>query len=125
MAKIIKQPHGGSLKVLQKGETANPNGRPKVNKTIKEFIKDLENADEEIRIPVEACELKIINDKEYYVLKSSSGAKLAMTAYNKALKGDIRYLDWLTKMGYAGGYEPIKTDNKNTNIEDILNELKK
>ena len=27
--KIEKQPHGGVLKVLEKGETANPNGRPK------------------------------------------------------------------------------------------------
>jgi hypothetical protein len=29
MAKIVKQKHGGTLKVLQKGETANPNGRPR------------------------------------------------------------------------------------------------
>ena len=29
MAKRIKQAHGGELKVLQKGETANPNGRPR------------------------------------------------------------------------------------------------
>lgn len=29
MAKEVKQKHGGVLKVLQKGETANPNGRPR------------------------------------------------------------------------------------------------
>jgi hypothetical protein len=29
MAKRIKQAHGGELKILQKGETANPNGRPR------------------------------------------------------------------------------------------------
>ena len=29
MAKEVKQKHGGMLKVLQKGETANPNGRPR------------------------------------------------------------------------------------------------
>jgi len=29
MAKEVKQKHGGTLKVLQKGETANPNGRPR------------------------------------------------------------------------------------------------
>ena len=29
MAKRVKQAHGGELKVLQKGETANPNGRPR------------------------------------------------------------------------------------------------
>ena len=41
MAKKVKQPHGGELHVLQKGETANPNGRPKksfslFNDTMKE-----------------------------------------------------------------------------------------
>jgi hypothetical protein len=29
MAKMVKQKHGGSLKILEKGETANPNGRPR------------------------------------------------------------------------------------------------
>ena len=29
MAKEVKQAHGGSLKILEKGETANPNGRPR------------------------------------------------------------------------------------------------
>lgn len=29
MAKMVKQKHGGALKMLQKGETANPNGRPR------------------------------------------------------------------------------------------------
>ena len=29
MAKRIKQPHGGELAILEKGETANPNGRPR------------------------------------------------------------------------------------------------
>jgi hypothetical protein len=29
MAKATKQPHGGILNILQKGETANPNGRPR------------------------------------------------------------------------------------------------
>lgn len=28
MAKRVKQPHGGEIKLLEKGETANPNGRP-------------------------------------------------------------------------------------------------
>lgn len=30
MSKIVKQKHGGSLKILEKGETANPKGRPKL-----------------------------------------------------------------------------------------------
>jgi hypothetical protein len=102
----------------------NKNGRPKVPKTVKEFIKGLEHENDEIKIPVEACEIKTIGGQQYYVLKSSSGHKLAMTAYNKALKGDIRYLDWLTKMGYAGGYEATKQDitNKNYTFGSDLND---
>ena len=29
MTKIVKQPHGGEIHLLEKGETANPDGRPK------------------------------------------------------------------------------------------------
>ena len=114
--KKIKQPHGGALLRLEKGETSNPNGRPRVPKTIKEFIKELENVETDILIPVEACEKIIKGDKEFYKVKNTSGHKMAMSAYNKAMKGDIRFLDWLTKMGYAGGYEPAKTQNQNINI---------
>lgn len=28
MARRVKQPHGGELRILEKGETANPHGRP-------------------------------------------------------------------------------------------------
>jgi hypothetical protein len=123
--RTIKAKNGGTINLLEKGETANPNGRPKVPKTIKEFIKTLENEDDEVLIPVEACELITKGGKQYYKLKSSSGHRMAMTAYNKALKGDIRFLDWLTKMGYAGGYEATKQENKNINITplDIIKEL--
>jgi hypothetical protein len=34
MAKQVKQAHGGALNILQKGETANPNGRPRKFTTI-------------------------------------------------------------------------------------------
>lgn len=39
MPKVIKQEHGGELHVLQKGETANPNGRPK--KVVAKVVADL------------------------------------------------------------------------------------
>ena len=120
MAKQVPARNGGTLTRPDKGETMNPNGRPKVPKTIKEFIKTLENEDDEIQIPVESCELITKGGKQYYKLKSSSGHRMAMTAYNKALKGDIRFLDWLTKMGYAGGYEATKQENKNINLNNTV-----
>lgn len=41
MARKVKQPHGGELHILEKGETANPNGRPpvlmtKITRSLKE-----------------------------------------------------------------------------------------
>lgn len=42
MPKVVKQPHGGELHVLQKGETANPNGRPR--KVVTTAIKELKGA---------------------------------------------------------------------------------
>lgn len=89
----------------------NRKGRPKVPKTVKEFIKTLENVKDDVLIPVDACETVKVEGKLWYKIKSSSGYKMAIQAYNRALKGDFKYLDWLTKMGYGGGYEPIKTES--------------
>jgi len=30
MARLVKQKHGGAIKILEKGETANPHGRPRL-----------------------------------------------------------------------------------------------
>lgn len=88
----------------------NRKGRPKVPKNLKEFIKELEDIENDILIPVQACEFVTIKGVDYYRINSSSGYKLAMAIYNKALKGDLKALDWMTRMGYAGGYEPIKKE---------------
>jgi hypothetical protein len=40
--KKIKGRNGGTLIKMEKGETLNPDGRPKVPKKLKEFIKELE-----------------------------------------------------------------------------------
>ncbi len=143
MAKIVKQPHGGYIKLQEKGDkSSNPKGRPKIPKTIKDFIKTLENEDDSINISFQAIELILINEEDKkkvdelfteikklckgLTLKGSKGNKMAMNAYSRAMKGDIRFLDWLTKMGYAGGYEPIKTqnDNKNTDITPPKGKIK-
>jgi len=41
MAEMIEQPNGSKLKILEKGETANPNGRPVGVKSFKRILKEL------------------------------------------------------------------------------------
>jgi len=108
---IIKQPHGGAIFQAEKGQTKNPNGRPKQPRKLKEFIKELETEDDELLFPEEAIEIIQKNGKTFYRLKNSKGGKMFITAYNRAIKGDARWADFLVKMGFAGGYEPTKTDN--------------
>lgn len=98
----------------------NKKGRPKIPKTIKEFVKAMEMIDDDIMIPIESCELVAKGEQQFYRIKGSNGLKMAMNAYQKALKGDIRFLDWLTKMGYAGGYAPIKTENTNVTLPTVI-----
>lgn len=111
-------------KPFTKGDpNINRKGRPVVPKTIKEFIKSMEMIDDDIMIPVDSCELITKNDQEFYKIKGSNGLKMAMNAYQKALKGDIRFLDWITKMGYGGGYESSKTELSGKNGGALCTEL--
>jgi hypothetical protein len=115
----IKGGRGGTINILEKGETANPKGRPKVPRKLKDFIKELENEDDELMFPEEAIDVIVKSGKTFYRLKDSKGAKMFITAYNKAIRGDARWADFLVKMGFAGGYEPAKTENKNIIIDGI------
>jgi hypothetical protein len=115
-------------------ENINKKGRPTIPKTIKDFIKSMEMVDDDILIPVDACEKITKKGVNYYKVAGTNGLKMAMNAYNKALKGDIRFLDWITKMGYAGGYTPTKQEVtgkdgesikiENTEITDLIKLLK-
>lgn len=117
---LVKQPHGGAINILRKGETANPNGRPKQPRKLKEFIKELENEDDELIFPEEAIEVIQKDGKTFYKLKNSRGSKMFMTAYNRAIKGDSRWADFLVKMGFAGGYESTKVESTNLNINQDI-----
>ena len=59
--KKVKQPHGGAIVHAEKGETANPNGRPK--KTIRVVNDELRAAGYEPTKPMEIadCYLTLIN----------------------------------------------------------------
>lgn len=109
--------NGGYFLKYKKGESGNPKGRPKQPRLLKEFIKELEAEDDELMFPEDAIEIMTKDGKTFYKLKNSKGGKMFITAYNRAIKGDARWADFLVKMGFAGGYEPIKTENKNLNKE--------
>lgn len=106
--------NGGTLTPYQKGVSGNLDGRPKHPRKLKEFIKELETEDDELIFPEEAIEIIQKDGKTFYKLKNSKGGKMFMTAYNRAIKGDARWADFLVKMGFAGGYEPTKTQNETT-----------
>lgn len=110
--KGIKGGKGGMIYPIQKGEVRNRTGQPKQPRKLKEFIKELETEDDELMFPEEAVEIVTKDGKTFYKLRNSKGGKMFMTAYNRAIKGDARWADFLVKMGFAGGYEPTKTDNK-------------
>lgn len=108
--------NGGTLTPFPKGKSGNPEGRTKSPRKLKDFIKELENEDDELVFPEEAIEVIERDGKIFYKIKNSKGSKMFITAYNRAIKGDARWADFLVKMGFAGGYEPTKTENKNENI---------
>jgi hypothetical protein len=118
---MIPQPHGGAIKIPEKGTSANPNGRPKRPRKLKEFIKELENEDDELLLPFDAVEVVEKNGQTFYRLKNSKGGKMFITAYNRAIKGDAKWADFLVKMGFAGGYEPPNKSPEDTTKEVNVN----
>lgn len=124
---LVPAKNGGRIFRPKKGQTMNPNGRPRLPKKLKDFIKELETENDELLFPEEDIQIVEKEGKKFYKLKNSKGSKMFITAYTRAIKGDARWADFLVKMGFAGGYEPVKTENlnKTLNIDDVLSELKK
>ena len=128
---LIPQPHGGAINRFEKGKSGNPAGLGafKKPKKLKEFIKELENEDDEIIFPAEAIEVIEKDGATFYKLRNSKGSKMFLVAYNKAIKGDAKWADFLVKMGFAGGYEPAKSQvDQNVTavgLKDVLDDLKK
>ena len=59
--KKIPQPHGGAIARAEKGESGNPNGRPR--KLVGDVIKDLEEAGVKpaTKVEIQECYLRLIN----------------------------------------------------------------
>jgi hypothetical protein len=101
MARAVNQKHGGTLKVLQKGETANPNGRPKKYVTmLRESGYKLSEVNDTIQtiMAMDLEELKAVWDNP----KATVLEKTIANALKKSLeKGSLYSIDTLLNRVYG------------------------
>ena len=111
MARTVKQAHGGELKVLQKGETANPNGRPrKYVSLLKEQGYKLSEINDTIQnmMAMDLDELKAVWDNP----KATIMEKTVAAAMRKSLeKGSLYSLDTLLTRVYGKPKETTSVEN--------------
>lgn len=92
--KLIKQPHGGAIVRPAKGETANPNGRPKGVKNLATIVRELEAEDFDwAKIP--------IKQKDAAQAIGSPWRAIVFTAIGMAMSGNVKAMEWLRKSGYG------------------------
>jgi hypothetical protein len=101
MAKRVKQAHGGELKVLQKGETANPNGRPRKYITqLKDQGYKLSEVNDTIQtiMSMDLDELKLIWENPKATILEKTVANALMTSLKK---GSLYSIDTLLTRVYG------------------------
>jgi tRNA A37 N6-isopentenylltransferase MiaA len=114
MARAVNQKHGGTLKVLQKGETANPNGRPKKYVTLlRESGYKLSEVNDTIQtiMAMDLEELKQVWDNP----KATVLEKTIANALKKSLeKGSLYSIDTLLNRVYGKPKETsqVTTDSR-------------
>jgi len=119
MAKIVKQKHGGTLKVLQKGETANPNGRPRKYVSL---LKEQGYKLAEINDSIQA--LMSMTPKELEaVTKNPDATVLEMTVAKAIIKsmnnGSLYSMDTLLSRVYGKPKEQVDVQ-QDTKIEVVF-----
>ena len=107
---MIPQEHGGAVHRIQKGETLNPNGRPKkIYTVLKEsgYTKDdIRDAFAEIGWQNEADIDEILNDESKPMI-----LRLIAKAFKRGTdKGDFRYVSEILQ--HVVGKPTEKTENK-------------
>ncbi len=119
MAKEVKQKHGGTLKVLQKGETANPNGRPRKYISL---LKEQGYKLAEINDSIQA--LMSMTPKELEaVTKNPDATVLEMTVAKAIIKsmnnGSLYSMDTLLSRVYGKPKEQVDVQ-QDTKIEVVF-----
>jgi hypothetical protein len=101
MAKKVKQAHGGELNILQKGETANPNGRPrKYVSQLREQGYKLAEVNDTIQtiMSMDLDELKQVWDNPKATILEKTVANALMTSLKK---GSLYSIDTLLTRVYG------------------------
>jgi len=122
MARLVKQKHGWTLKILQKGETANPKGRPKKlissinNSLLKQWYKQASRSD------IEACYLQLIQVPEKRIklmLKDDNQPVLIKIVIKNMLSG--KWFEIIERMLERSIWKPKQEieQDKNINIKVI------
>ena len=116
MAKKVKQAHGGALNILQKGETANPNGRPKkFLSTLKEQGYKLSEVNDAIQVLMSMTIEEL--EEAYKNPNATILEKTVANALNKSLqKGSLYSLDTLMNRVYG---KPKETVTQELNINTV------
>ena len=106
--KIEKQPHGGVLKVLEKGETANPNGRPKKFTTeLAEHGYKLSEVNDSIQaiMAMDETQIKDVLKNPEATMLEKTVAKAIIKSYEK---GSLYSMDTLLSRVYGKPKESVE-----------------
>ena len=105
--KLEKQPHGGALVRAEKGETANPNGRPKKFTTLmKEEGYKLSEVNDSIQaiMAMDEQEIKKVLKNEDATMLEKTVAKAIIKSYEK---GSLYSMDTLLSRVYGKPKETV------------------
>jgi hypothetical protein len=105
--KLEKQPHGGALVRAEKGETANPNGRPKKFTTLmKEEGYKLSEVNDSIQaiMAMDEQEIKKVLKNEGATMLEKTVAKAIIKSYEK---GSLYSMDTLLSRVYGKPKETV------------------
>jgi hypothetical protein len=105
--KLEKQPHGGALVRAEKGETANPNGRPKKFTTLmKEEGYKLSEVNDSIQaiMAMDEKEIKQVLKNEGATMLEKTVAKAIIKSYEK---GSLYSMDTLLSRVYGKPKETV------------------
>ncbi len=108
MAKQVPAKNGGTLTRPAKGETMNPNGRPKTPKSLRDAIEAIKKSDGEMIFASYKIFVDPEDGKEKVKVIVPNSEKLALAWMNQSIKKP-QFAEIINKI--TGDYAPIKTQD--------------
>ncbi len=120
MARYVKQAHGGTLRILEKGESGNPKGKPKKAETI---LRNAGYTKEDIRNIFQRV-LELNEDECHEILNrpvaSMLEKTLAQSVINSKKKGELRSVETILDRGFGKVKEQIEVTQTGLSTEDFI-----